>query len=87
MGGDLSAPVRDAAIHRLRDWLTPLIKCNWSVNWHHDMDAAVQQSPVTGARVLTPRFVEHVTDYDNWSVGGVFLKTFPEVAGKIKMHD
>ncbi|KAJ9609234.1 hypothetical protein H2204_015643 [Knufia peltigerae] len=81
------APVRDAAIHRLRDWLTPLIKCNWSVNWHHDMDAAVQQSPVTGARVLTPRFVEHVTDYDNWSVGGVFLKTFPEVAGKIKVHD
>ncbi|KIW13954.1 hypothetical protein PV08_06735 [Exophiala spinifera] len=80
-------PVRDAAIHRLRDWLTPLIKCNWSVNWHHGMEAAVQQSLVTGAKVLTPRFIEHVTDYDNWSVGSVFLETFPEVVGKIKIHD
>merc|ERR1711981_762582 len=32
-------PVRDANIYHLRDWLTPLINCNWSVNWQHGMDA------------------------------------------------
>jgi len=80
-------PVRDAAIHRLRDWLTPLINCNWSVNWPHGTDAAVERSPTTGAMILTSRFTEHVTDYDNWSVGRTFLEHFPEVAGRIRLHD
>ncbi|KAI1612654.1 hypothetical protein EDD36DRAFT_452246 [Exophiala viscosa] len=80
-------PVRDAAIHRLRDWLTPLINCNWSVNWRHGMDAAVERSPTTGATILTSRFTKHVTDYDNWSVGRTFLEHFPEVAGRIRLHD
>ncbi|KAK5188955.1 hypothetical protein LTR92_011047 [Exophiala xenobiotica] len=79
--------VRDANIHHLRDWLTPLINCNWSVNWQHGMDAAVQRSPKTGATVLTSKFILHVTDYDNWSVGSTFLETFPEVEGKIRIHD
>ncbi|KAK5220079.1 hypothetical protein LTR96_006259 [Exophiala xenobiotica] len=79
--------VRDATVHHLRDWLTPLINCNWSVNWHHGMDAAVQRSPNTGATVLTSKFIHHVTDYDNWSVGSTFLETFPEVIGKIRIHD
>jgi hypothetical protein len=79
--------VRDATVHHLRDWLTPLIDCNWSVNWHHGMDAAVQRSPNTGATVLTSKFIHHVTDYDNWSVGSTFLETFPEVIGKIRIHD
>ncbi|KAK4936101.1 hypothetical protein LTR10_022945 [Elasticomyces elasticus] len=81
------APVRDACIHRLRDWLTPLIDCNWSVNWHRGVEAAVQPSSSTGATVLTSRFMEHVTDYDNWSVGKTFLEHFPEVAGRIRLHD
>jgi len=80
-------PVRDANIYHLRDWLTPLINCNWSVNWQHGMDAAVERSQTTGATVLTSRFIHHVTDYDNWSVGSTFLETFPEVIGKIRIHD
>jgi hypothetical protein len=80
------APVRDAVIDRLRDWLTPLIDCNWSVNWHHGLDAAVQRSPTTGATILTSRFMEHVTNYDNWSVGGTFLEHFPDIAPRIRIH-
>ena len=69
-------PVRDAAINRLRDWLTPLIEARWSVNWPHGLNTAIEHDPSTGATILTRRFVEHVTTYDNWSVGSVFLETF-----------
>jgi len=82
-----SAPVRDAAIRRLQDWLTPLIQANWSVNWPHGMEAAVQRSPTTGLQVLTSGFIQHVTNFDNWSVGGAFLDVFPELAGQIRIFD
>ncbi|EXJ81735.1 hypothetical protein A1O1_07800 [Capronia coronata CBS 617.96] len=80
-------PVRDAAIHLLRDWLTPLMQARWSVNWPHDLDAAIELDPVTGARVLTSHFMAHVSEYDNWSVGPSFLDAFPEVAGQIRIHE
>ncbi|KAK5246697.1 hypothetical protein LTR20_007368 [Exophiala xenobiotica] len=81
------APIRDAAIRRLQDWLTPLIQANWSVNWPHGLEAAVQQSPRTGAKTLTSSFIEHVTNSDNWSVGGRFLDFFPELAGQIRIFN
>ncbi|KAL2434176.1 hypothetical protein ABEF95_014926 [Exophiala dermatitidis] len=79
-------PVRDAVIHRLRDWLTPLKRAEWSINWPHGMDAAIMRDDATGATVLTPSFMEHAGDYDNWSVARVFLDDFPEVAGRIRIH-
>lgn len=82
-----SPPVRDAVIHHLRDWLTPLIRAGWSVNWPYGMDAAIEQDPATGATVLTPRFMEHVSEYNNWSVARCFLEDFPEVAGQIRLHE
>ncbi|KIX05360.1 uncharacterized protein Z518_06232 [Rhinocladiella mackenziei CBS 650.93] len=80
------APVRDAAIYQLRDWLTSLNEANWTVNWPHGIDSAVEQDPVTGATVLTSRFIDHVTNSNNWSVGISFLNAFPEVAGRIRIH-
>ncbi|ETI20270.1 hypothetical protein G647_08304 [Cladophialophora carrionii CBS 160.54] len=80
-------PVRDAAINKLRDWLTPLIEAEWSVNWPHSVEMAVERDSLTGATVLTQRFHEHVTRYDNWSVAGRFLIAFPEVAGQIRLHE
>ncbi|KIX96300.1 uncharacterized protein Z520_08078 [Fonsecaea multimorphosa CBS 102226] len=80
-------PVRDAAINKLRDWLTPLIQAEWGVNWPHDLDLAVEQDALTGATVLTQKFIDHVVVYDNWSVGSRFLITFPEVAGRIRIHE
>lgn len=82
----MSAPVRDAAIDHLRDWLIALVEAKWSVNWLHGIDAAVDQDPVTGTNRLTSRFMKHVTDYDNWSVGSSFLTIFPEVTGRIRIH-
>ncbi|KAG9768302.1 hypothetical protein KCU88_g7244, partial [Aureobasidium melanogenum] len=80
-------PVRDAVIHRLRDWLTPLKRAEWSINWPQGLDAAIMRDDATGATVLTPSFMEHAGDYDNWSVARVFLDDFPEVAGRIRIHD
>jgi hypothetical protein len=42
---------------------------------------------VTGATLLTTRFTEHVAVYDNWSVGACFLDYFPDVAGRVRVHD
>ncbi|KIW93564.1 uncharacterized protein Z519_06169 [Cladophialophora bantiana CBS 173.52] len=80
-------PVRDAAINKLRDWLTPLIQAEWGVNWPHGLDSAVEQDVLMGTTVLTQKFIEHVTIYDNWSVGSRFLVTFPEVVGRIRIHE
>jgi hypothetical protein len=82
----MSAPVRDAAIHHLRDWLTALVEAKWSVNWPHGIDVAVEQDPVTGTNRLTSRFMKHVTHYDNWSVDRSFLTVFPEVTGQIRIR-
>jgi hypothetical protein len=79
--------VRDAAIYNLRDWLTPLIEAEWSVNWPHPVDMAVERDPLTGGAVLSQKFHDHVTVYDNWSVTSAFLKSFPEVAGRIRIHE
>ncbi|EXJ54635.1 hypothetical protein A1O7_09976 [Cladophialophora yegresii CBS 114405] len=80
-------PVRDAATNKLRDWLTPLIEAEWSVNWPHSVEMAVERDSSTGGTVLTQRFHDHVTRYDNWSVAGRFLSAFPEVAGQIRLHE
>ena len=79
--------MRDAAINKLRDWLTPLIEAQWSVNWLHPVEMAVERDSLTGATVLTQRFHEHVTIYDNWSVASRFLNAFPEVGGRIRIHE
>jgi len=47
----------------------------------------VQRSPTTGLQVLTSGFIQHVTNFDNWSVGGAFLDVFPELAGQIRIFD
>ncbi|EXJ77032.1 hypothetical protein A1O3_10189 [Capronia epimyces CBS 606.96] len=80
-------PVRDAVIHRLRDWLTPLVRAGWSVNWQYGLDAAIERDPATGSTVLTADFIEHVSDYNNWSVARSFLEDFPEVVGQIRIHE
>jgi len=51
------------------------------------MDAAIERDSVTGAMVLTPEVIAHVAVYNNWSVGSSFLAAFPDVAGRIKVHD
>jgi hypothetical protein len=81
------APVRDAAIKKLRDWLTPLIEAEWSVNWPHPVEMAVEHDSLTGTTVLTQRFHDHVTRYDNWTVAAQFLSAFPELAGQIRLHE
>ena len=78
--------MRDATINKLRDWLTPLIEAEWSVNWPYPVELAVERDPLTGGTVLTKKFQEHVTIYDNWSVTSLFLNAFPEVAGRIRIY-
>jgi hypothetical protein len=82
-----SAPVRDAAIHQLRDWRTALVQAKCSINWPYGHDAAIERDPGTGSVTLTKRFMDHAAVYDNWSVGTSFLDVFPEVAGHIRVHD
>ncbi|KAK5053121.1 hypothetical protein LTR84_002095 [Exophiala bonariae] len=80
-------PLRDALIHHMRDWLSQLKSTNWSVNWPHDLNAAIAHDPVTNTRKLTPKFIEHVLEYDNWSVSRDFLNAFPELTGRIRVHE
>ena len=67
--------------------MTALIEARVSVNWPHTMKEAIEQNRATGATRLTQRFVDHVMNYDNWSVEASLLKIFPEIAGRIRIHD
>lgn len=80
-------PVRDALIYHMRDWLSELGKAKWTVNWAFGLDAAMERSPTTGKTTLSARFIEHISDYDSWSVSSDFLNAFPEVSGRIRVHD
>ncbi|RVX72157.1 hypothetical protein B0A52_04755 [Exophiala mesophila] len=80
-------PIRDAVIFQLRDWLSELIKASWSVNWPHGTDAAVKEDPLTGLKTLSNDFIDHASRYENWSVGDSFIEAFPELSGRIRVHD
>lgn len=72
---------------KLRDWLTPLIESNLTVNWPHSMEEAIEKSPTSGSLRLTTQFIQHVTTYQNWSVGSNFLKAFPDMLGRIRIQE
>jgi hypothetical protein len=80
-------PVRDALIYHMRDWLSQLGKANWSINWPFDQTAAIEHDLVTNIRRLTAKFIAHIRKYDNWSVSREFLQAFPELSGRIRVHD
>ena len=84
---ETSGPIRDAVIFQLRDWLSELIKASWSVNWPHGTDAAVKEDPLTGLKTLSNDFIDHASRYENWSVGDSFIEAFPELSGRIRVHD
>jgi len=71
----------------MRDWLSFVSKDTWSINWPFDQHAAIEQDPVTNTRSLTPKFIEHIRNYENWSVSRQFLQAFPELTGRIRVHD
>lgn len=71
----------------MRDWLSPLRHANWSLNWPSDLNAAVEYDPVTNTRRLTPEFINHFLEYNNWSISREFLAAFPELSGRIRVHD
>jgi hypothetical protein len=83
----IRGPMRDALIYYMRDWLSELSKANWTVNWPLDREAAIERDPTAGKTRLTAKFIDHISDYDNWSVSRDFLIAFPELSGRIRIHD
>lgn len=80
-------PLRDALIHYMRDWLAKLKDGHWSLNWLHGLNTAVMRDPGTNTRKLTPKFIEHFLEYDNWSISRESLSGFPELTGRIRVHE
>ncbi|EXJ72232.1 uncharacterized protein A1O5_04736 [Cladophialophora psammophila CBS 110553] len=78
-------PLREALIKNLRDWMTALPAAPLSVNWVRGIDTAVVWDDQRRRRRLSQEFVQHVTNYQNWSVGESILDTFPEVEGLIRL--
>ncbi|KIX98231.1 uncharacterized protein Z520_06311 [Fonsecaea multimorphosa CBS 102226] len=78
-------PLREALIKNLRDWMTALPAAPLSVNWVRGMDEAVEWDEPGRRRLLSKDFVEHVTNYHNWSIGENILDTIPEVQGLIRL--
>ncbi|KIW97173.1 uncharacterized protein Z519_02565 [Cladophialophora bantiana CBS 173.52] len=78
-------PLREALIKNLRDWMTALPAAPLSVNWVRGMDTAVVWDDQRRRRLLSREFVQHITNYQNWSVGESILDTFPEVEGLIRL--
>ena len=43
--------------------------------------------PVKNMRQLTPKFIEHLLEHDNWSISREALNAFPELTGRIRRHE
>ena len=78
-------PFRETLIKDLRDWMTFLPAAQLSVNWTGGIEEAVVCDPQDKRRRLSGKFVNHVTNYQNWSIGSSILSTFPEVEGLIRL--
>ncbi len=50
-----------------------------SVSWGRGMDEAVIWDVRRQKRLLSQSFINHVTNYQNWSVRSSILSGFPEV--------
>lgn len=83
----LSAPVRDALIIRMRDFVSSMANAGISCNWPYTFDECFETDQDTGQRKLTKFFEEYVSDYDHWTVSSRFLNTFPELEGKIHITE
>ena len=60
------------------DFITPA-RGN-SINWPHDLDAAVEIDPSSGALNVTDSFETHAFDERNWTYGKEYVEAFPELA-------
>lgn len=83
----IRAPVRDALIIKMRDYLNSMIDAGISCNWPYSLDECFETDKDTGHIKLTRFFEEYVSDYDHWTVGRQFLDTFPELEGKIHIKE
>jgi hypothetical protein len=83
----LRAPVRDALIVRMRDFVSSMIAAGVSCNWPYSLNECFETDEDTGHRKLTRVFEEYVSDFDHWTVGSRFLDIFPELEGKIHIRE
>ena len=81
------APVRDALIIRMRDFVSSMIAAGVSCNWPYALDECFETDEGTGQKKLTRVFEQHVADFDHWTVGSRFLDTFPELKGKVHIKE
>jgi hypothetical protein len=68
-------------------WVTILSQTNLSVNWNLTLDDAVVRDGPLQRRRLSRQFIDHVTNYDNWSFGPSILSRFPGAKGIIRIED
>lgn len=77
--------IRDAVCRRPRDFITPSV--GTSMNWPKRLDQAIELDPISGSMHITKEFEQHGLDMDNWTYSTAFLKTFPELEGKLRVRD
>jgi len=76
--------IRDAIVQRQDlqgnvDWLSEFnntASCNWPES---GLNHGLAKDGVTGVYTLKAKFVEHINDLDNWSVGPRFRALMPNV--------
>ncbi|KAL8782675.1 MAG: hypothetical protein Q9195_009599 [Heterodermia aff. obscurata] len=73
--------IRDNLIRDYKDWLTPgtVDRASTSVGWPFTLREAVEVHPVTGRRQVTPAFVAHATNPDNWSLNRSIERLCPDI--------
>lgn len=52
-----------------------------SPNWPHGETDIVTTRPESGEMVVHPRFERHIRNIDNWTLGPIFARAFPNLEG------
>lgn len=66
---------------------TGITAANSGVPQRHPQSPGLLQTEEEPQMILTPAFEAHIMDISNWSLGKMFLETFPQWAGLWRLKD
>lgn len=61
------------------DWISAGEVGDVTVGWPHTLAEAISVHPLTGRRILSAEFEQHISDYKVWTWSPAILSVMPDV--------
>lgn len=71
-------------IRQEQGWLKHSALSKLNTGWPHSIDDAIDLDTITKRRSLNDKFINHITQLNNWTTQPELFQDFPELRGHIK---